>query len=124
MPGGNRTGPRGGGPMTGRAAGFCAGYEVPGYANPVPGFGRGMAYGRGGWGMGRGFRGGGRGWRNMYYATGMPGWARYGGFEPGVVPAPPVPQDENEALRAEADWLESRLDAIRGRLSELDTSEE
>jgi len=36
MPGGDGTGPQGMGPMTGRAAGYCAGYEDPGYANPVP----------------------------------------------------------------------------------------
>ena len=35
MPRGDRTGPAGLGPMTGRAAGFCAGYPVPGYMNPV-----------------------------------------------------------------------------------------
>ena len=35
MPFGDRTGPAGLGPMTGRAAGFCAGYPVPGYMNPV-----------------------------------------------------------------------------------------
>ena len=37
MPAGNGTGPAGLGPMTGRAAGFCAGYPVPGYMNPVGG---------------------------------------------------------------------------------------
>ena len=35
MPFGDGTGPVGMGPMTGRAAGFCAGYPVPGYMNPV-----------------------------------------------------------------------------------------
>ena len=30
MPAGDRTGPEGFGPMTGRAAGYCAGFEVPG----------------------------------------------------------------------------------------------
>jgi hypothetical protein len=34
---GNRTGPAGLGPMTGRSAGFCAGYSVPGFMNPVTG---------------------------------------------------------------------------------------
>jgi len=34
MPFGDGTGPAGLGPMTGRAAGFCAGYPVPGYMNP------------------------------------------------------------------------------------------
>ena len=37
MPGGNGTGPAGMGPMTGRAAGYCAGYPVPGFMNPMPG---------------------------------------------------------------------------------------
>ena len=54
MPRGDRTGPWGQGPMTGRAAGYCAGYSVPGYMNLVPGFGRGQRRDRG-----RGF---GRGW--------------------------------------------------------------
>jgi hypothetical protein len=47
MPRGDRTGPAGFGPMTGRGSGYCAGYSMPGFANP---------YGRG-WG-----RSGGRGW--------------------------------------------------------------
>ncbi len=37
MPNGDGTGPMGSGPMTGRAAGFCVGYSMPGYVNPVPG---------------------------------------------------------------------------------------
>jgi len=64
MPWGDRTGPWGLGPMTGRAAGYCAGYPVPGYMNPIPGFGFGRGWGMGfgrGWGRGRGF-GFGRGW--------------------------------------------------------------
>lgn len=36
MPGGDGTGPMGMGSMTGRGAGYCAGYDTPGYANPVP----------------------------------------------------------------------------------------
>jgi len=39
MPGGDRTGPMGMGPMTGRAAGYCAGFGVPGFMSPVPGRG-------------------------------------------------------------------------------------
>jgi len=37
MPRGDGTGPLGSGPMTGRAAGYCAGYPVPGYMNPIAG---------------------------------------------------------------------------------------
>ena len=57
MPKGDKTGPRGAGPMTGRASGYCAGYSVPGYMNPTAGYGRGWGRGRGrGWcrGFGRG----------------------------------------------------------------------
>ena len=46
MPFGDGTGPAGTGPMTGRAAGFCAGYPVPGYMNPA--VGRAGFYGPGG----------------------------------------------------------------------------
>ena len=56
MPGGDGTGPMGMGPMTGRAAGYCAGYAMPGYANPIGGRGRGFwGCGRGGSGSGGGF---------------------------------------------------------------------
>jgi hypothetical protein len=55
MPRGDRTGPWGAGPMTGRAAGYCAGYAVPGFINPTVGYGRGRGGGRGrGWGRGFG----------------------------------------------------------------------
>ena len=51
MPKGDKTGPTGQGSMTGRAAGYCAGYSVPGFMNPIDGYGRGLgrACGRG-WG--------------------------------------------------------------------------
>ena len=53
MPGGDRTGPLGNGPMTGRRRGYCSGYQEPGYRHSSPGlgFGRGMGLGRG---LGRG----------------------------------------------------------------------
>ncbi len=57
MPGGNRKGPRGEGPMTGRAAGYCAGNGGPGaaaFASQAMG-GQGMG------GQAGGGRGGGRG---------------------------------------------------------------
>ncbi|GAG62874.1 unnamed protein product [marine sediment metagenome] len=43
MPGGDRTGPMGMGPMTGRAAGYCAGFASPGFMN----FGRRLGLDRG-----------------------------------------------------------------------------
>jgi len=92
--------------MTGRAAGYCAGYPVPGFLNPAV---------RGG--LGIGFGGGGRGWRNMYYATGLPGWLRFGW--PGYA-APVTPQDEAAALKAQADLLQKQLEAITKRIAELE----
>ncbi|MFN2363324.1 MAG: DUF5320 domain-containing protein [Halarsenatibacteraceae bacterium] len=41
MPGGDRTGPAGAGPMTGRGAGYCNGFNRPGSFRPGAGMGRG-----------------------------------------------------------------------------------
>jgi hypothetical protein len=63
MPRGDRTGPAGMGPRSGRAAGYCRGFDAPGHANPglvrggVSGFGPGV----GGRRRRRGFGGRGRG---------------------------------------------------------------
>ncbi len=117
MPRGNGTGPAGMGRMTGRAAGYCAGFMTPGFANPYPGFGRGM-------GMGRSFRGGGYGRRNMFYATGLPGYARYSGFPPAPEYYPgyqtPDPEFEKQMLKQQSDALRSELDALQTRLNELE----
>ncbi len=126
MPGGNGTGPMGMGPMTGRAAGFCAGYGVPGYQNPIGGRG-GMGTGRG-FGGGRGLGGGGRGWRNQFYATGLTGWQRAaGGFAPtGYAGAPTAPSADQQLamLKSQAEYAESQLTEIRKRIDELETKSE
>lgn len=115
MPRGDGTGPMGTGPMTGRAAGFCAGYGVPGYTNPIAGRGFGMGFGRG-----RGFGGGGRGWRHMFYATGLPGGVRFGpgGAAPVVEP---TPETERNFLKAQAEAIRAQLDEVEKRLEELET---
>ncbi len=116
MPGGDRTGPLGQGPMTGRAAGFCAGNGMPGYANPVGG---GGAWGRGAFGM----RGGGRGWRNRFYATGLTGWQR-GAFAPGyygVPAAAPSQEAELTMLKRQSEYLEKALKTIQDRINELES---
>jgi hypothetical protein len=131
MPHGDRTGPSGMGPMTGRAAGFCAGYGMPGYMNPIGG--------RSYWGRGRGFwgRGGGRGRRNWYYATGTPGWARtpYGypawgpvaqphPFYPGTA-APTITEEQELAgLKEQAQYFQNALDDISKRIEELETAKQ
>jgi hypothetical protein len=101
MPGGDRTGPLGAGPMTGRGAGYCGGYDAPGYANPGTRLG-----------LRRGFRGGGHGWRQRYYATGLPRWAR-GGYTPWT------PEQESVALKTYAERLQSQLDAINKHIEEI-----
>ena len=115
MPFGDRTGPFGRGPRTGRGAGYCSGYPVPGFLNPAPGFG---------------FFGRGRGWRNMFWATGFPGWARFGypnaptaaGF--GFFPAEPTSDEEKEILKEQAESLKRALAEIEKRLQELEKPEE
>ena len=133
MPRGDGTGPAGMGPMTGRAAGYCAGYSVPGFANPIGGRYSGVS--RGAFG-GRGGRG--RGYRNWYYATGLPGWARYNAGMPawGGVSAPPnypyaspypspavTPDQEKEMLKEQADLLKQQLEDIEKRVEELEKEE-
>ena len=124
MPGGDRTGPLGLGPMTGRAAGYCAGFDVPGYANPIPGRGMGMGFGRGRGFGGRGFWGGGRGRRNWFYATGLPGWIRFGAYGPfgpyGMPYQPPDPETEKQALKNQAEALQEELELIKKRISDLE----
>jgi hypothetical protein len=79
--------------MTGRGAGFCAGYDAP----------RFRAWRRGG--------GRGRGRRHGFRATGLPRWAG---------PAPQISkEDETEALEEQAQWLGEQLAAIQERLAEL-----
>ena len=118
MPGGDGTGPMGLGPMTGRGAGFCAGYSAPGYANAWPRFGRGRVFGRG---MGRG-------WRRFGFAPVQP-------IVPAdrivpIYPAQPAYQPTKEeeiqylesdakAIQAEQNVLNQELDAVKKRLEEL-----
>jgi len=119
MPRGDATGPWGLGPMTGRAAGLCAGFAVPGYANPVPG--RGFGY----WSGPRSGPGGGRGWRHWYYATGLPGWARPGYYRAwGPVPLAEglTPEQEANALKAQQGYLTATLESVRKRLEELEAA--
>jgi len=106
MPRGDRTGLMGMGSMTGRGAGYCNGFVMPGYANLV-GFVGGV-----GCGLGRG-----RGHRNMFRATGMPGWARYG--YPANTGTNTATFDEKTLLANQAEFLENQLQLVKRRLSSL-----
>jgi len=115
MPGGDRSGPMGEGPRTGRGMGYCSGYEGPSYTRPGPGYGYGRGFGPGfGRGFGPGF-GWGRGWRHRAYAT---GWARWD-YGP-AWGAPPTREDEAAFLKDQAEGLQTELDAIKRRLTELE----
>lgn len=95
MPGGDRTGPAGMGPGTGRRMGFCSGYDQPGTLNR----GRGFGIGRG------------SGFRNRYFATRIP----FQNIEPN-------PEWEMSSLQAQAQALKNELQAIEKRIDALENT--
>ncbi|MFC1535149.1 DUF5320 domain-containing protein, partial [Thermodesulfobacteriota bacterium] len=100
MPGFDRTGPMGMGPMTGGARGFCDPYSrTSARTGSMPWL--------------RGGRGRGRGYRNMYWATGLPGWMRSGQSrrEGLPFPAPYSKEQEMDLLKEHAAFVRSELDA-------------
>jgi hypothetical protein len=111
MPGLDRTGPWGEGPMTGGGFGYCN-PSYRGYGTPL---GRGYGYGRG-LRRGFGFRGGFARCRGYGWYPPTSGW-----YPPAYGPAYPVSaKDEIERLRAEADYIRETLDAINKRIEELE----
>ncbi len=113
MPSGDRTGPMGQGPLTGRALGYCAGYDSPGYTKGFGlGLGRGAGYGRG---MGRGFRRGDGGRGREWFHAGMPGPASYAPWF-----SPPSREDEIKYLKSQSDSLKRTLKDIEKRISDLE----
>ena len=110
MPRGDGTGPMGAGPMTGRAAGYCAGYGIPGFTNQAVG-GRGMGRGLGrGMARGRGY-GMGFGYRNQAYVP-----------VPYPVQAPVMSAEQEKAyLENEMAALKEEQEAMKKRLEELKT---
>jgi hypothetical protein len=104
MPSGDRTGPQGRGPKTGRAAGFCAGFSGPGYSNPnvVRGSGRGLGrgFGRGYWGR-----------RMFWHRTRYPS---YQGFFPTS-----TKEEEKNYLEKMVKNLEEEIKDIRERIKQL-----
>ncbi len=125
MPWGDGSGPNGMGSMTGRGAGYCAGYNGPGYANAGPGgfFGRGRGFGRGfGRGLGRGF-----GFRRFAPVNAPVQPAQYVPVQSVPVQNTPVQsqvkytkEDELADLKAEKEMIARELKAIDDRLKELE----
>ncbi len=111
MPGYDRTGPMGAGPMSGGARGRCN----PATAARVTADAGGYGYGRGP-GLRRGFRGGyspGRG-RGRGYGRG------YGGVPAAAGPAYSMDATgEIDMLKVDADYMQNSLDTINKRIDEL-----
>ena len=116
MPAGDGRGPVGSGPMTGRGAGYCAGYSVPGYSNTVcgggySGFRRSRGYiGRGSrfFSMDRPYRG-----RRFNNAT--------NGYEY------PNPQNEFSAetkakmLKEQTEFMQKNIEILNERIRQLES---
>ncbi|MFC1489600.1 DUF5320 domain-containing protein [Candidatus Latescibacterota bacterium] len=96
MPRGDKTGPNGMGPMTGRGAGYCAGFSAPGYMNPFGRQGQGIS------------RGGGRGGR---------GYGRGLGFV-----APDNPQTEDRSPDTSVDSSGKKLDMLKNQADQLEST--
>ncbi len=129
MPGGDRTGPMGEGPRTGRGLGYCSGADQPGYATPGPGLGRGWGrgWGRGrGWGLGRGGgwglgRGGGWG-RGAWFQRWLPAGQTAAADAPypdEVAGRVASPGQEQRTVAEEIHDLEARLERLTARVREL-----
>ena len=102
MPAGDRTGQKGMGLMSGKAAGCCVEHQAPGYATPgcnsdmVRGHGRGFGRGRG-----RRFRGG----------------------NTGILDAAPTAtrEQELEMLKQQAEYFKTAGEEISARIKEIET---
>ena len=98
--------------MTGRGAGFCAGYGVPGYTNRGYGSGGAVFGGHGG-----------RGRRNRFFATDGAGRPYFAGNPiPGgmTFTAPPeTPRNEMDVLKGQAQYLEKGLKELQARMEAL-----
>lgn len=116
---GDGAGPAGLGQKTGRLAGYCVGYSVPGFQNttvPRRGYRR------------TSFQGGGRGFRNIYNATGLFGYQRGTTTLPAVTTSPaattpPVftKEQQLEALKKQAEYLKNELGKITRQINTADS---
>lgn len=119
MPRGDRTGPDGMGPRTGRALGYCAGYDRPGYTQGFGGFG---GYGRGG---GFGWRGRGRGFGYGFagaYGVGRGRMYRNYAYPPVEYPYDPAYTQEEALtqLKNEENVVSKELEGLQKRIKELE----
>ena len=114
MPQGNRRGPDGMGPMTGRGMGYCTGHDGPGYMyspnnmHQMYQMHRGRAFGGRGGGM-RGMRRGFPGSFDMDYG--------YAGRAPRNLSG-----DEVEMLKDDLEYLRTQMSDTETRIQELEIS--
>ncbi len=101
MPRGDRTGPWGDGPMTGRQLGYGAGYDSPGYTKGAGG------------GLGRGFHARGRGFF----------WSRQN-LTPEDMHGTLRRTDELDTIKSEMRDLKNTLSSILERLNNLNSKED
>lgn len=95
MPFGDKTGPQGNGPMTGRGAGMCAGYPQAGFMGQR---GRGGCCGNGRFGKRQWAMGGGMGFSNQ------------------------TPENAI-GLKQQAEFLQQRLNSINEQIKKLDSDQ-
>jgi hypothetical protein len=98
MPAGDKTGPRGMGPMSGKAAGYCVGQQTTGNASPGCDSGMGRGYGRG---RGRRYRGG------IARISDMASTA--------------TREQQLELLKQQAEYFKTAGEEISARIKELET---
>lgn len=109
MPRGDGSGPMGQGSMTGRGAGFCSGFSMPGFS------GRGMNKG-----IGRGIRQGfGRGSAQGFGRGQMSGMPYNSAYQNFAQPTTMNREQETEYLKNQAKYMETELSEIKDRVNEI-----
>jgi len=116
MPGGNKKGPEGKGPMTGKKMGYCSGNSTPGsFMNRHNGNCNSTEeYEKG--------RGRGGGFRNMFCATGLSRRNRFS--ERDVYSMNLSGLDEERILRRRMEYLKNEMDYTTEMLEKLDKTKQ
>ena len=110
---GDRTGPEGLGPQTGRGIGYCTGNSVPGYQNttvPRLGLGRSSFQGRGGR------------FRTLYNGTGLTRWQRNATTTTTTDTQQTLTKTQQlDALKKQAELIKNELENITRLIKEIES---
>jgi len=112
MPKGDKTGPMGMGPMTGRGAGYCKGNDSAGYYSANGG-------GLYGWSGCCGRR---HGFRHWFKATGLPGWMRFKTVNSNGSTGD-MKEEEINLLKIQTEFFTKALEDVKVRLAKIETNE-